>query len=154
MKKIKFYLETSVINFVLAEDDLIKKDITIKLFNEFVKNNEQLYISDIVITEISNAEEKKQNQLVEVIKKINPILLTIDKETEELADKYILENIIPQKYRNDALHIAVAVVNNLDVVVSWNMEHIVKLKTKIKTEGINRLLGYKTIEIMTPEEVL
>ena len=80
--------------------------------------------------------------------------MDIDEEIRELADRYIFERIIPEKYRNDALHIATAVVNDLDVVVSWNLEHIVKLKTKLGVEGINRLLGYKVIEIVTPEEVV
>jgi hypothetical protein len=82
------------------------------------------------------------------------VLLEIDEEVKELADRYISAGIIPEKYRNDALHIAVAVVNDLDVIISWNLEHIVKLKTKLGVEGVNILLGYKTIEIMTPEEVI
>ncbi|MFQ3675573.1 MAG: hypothetical protein SNJ64_03415, partial [Endomicrobiia bacterium] len=52
------------------------------------------------------------------------------------TNKYILENIIPSKYRNDALHIAIAVVNDSDVVVSWNLEHIVKLKTKSRQKAL------------------
>ena len=50
--------------------------------------------------------------------------------------------------------IAVATVNDMDVVVSWNLEHIVKLKTRQAVNGINSLFGYKGIEISTPEEVL
>ncbi len=88
------------------------------------------------------------------VRKHRPILLSINEEIKELAERYILEKIIPEKYRNDALHIAASVVNDLDVVVSWNLQHIVKLKTKLGVEGINRLLGYKVIEIVTPEEVL
>ncbi len=71
-----------------------------------------------------------------------------------MAEKYIAEGVIPQKYSNDALHIATATINDLDVIISWNLEHIVKLKTKIAVKGINRLMGYRTIEIATPEEVL
>jgi len=59
-----------------------------------------------------------------------------------------------KKYRDDALHIAVAVVNDLDVVVSWNFKHIVKLKTRMEANGINKMLGYKEIEICSPEEVI
>jgi len=45
-------------------------------------------------------------------------------------------------------------VNDLDVIISWNFKHIVKLKTKIEANGVNKLLGYKEIEICTPEEVV
>ncbi|MFQ5835442.1 MAG: hypothetical protein ACE5HR_05940 [bacterium] len=71
-----------------------------------------------------------------------------------LANKYIVEGVIPVKYGNDATHIAVASVNDLDVVVSWNFEHIVKHKTRIEVIGINTFMGYKAIDLCTPREVI
>jgi predicted nucleic acid-binding protein len=154
MKRIKYYLETTVFNFVFAEDDSVKREITKKLFKNWDNINGEMYISDLVITEINRAPEEIKTKLLKFIEQQNPVLLEIDEEVKELADRYISTGIIPEKYRNDALHIAVAVVNDLDVIISWNLEHIVKLKTKLGVEGVNRLLGYKTIEIMTPEEVI
>ena len=154
LKKIRYYLATTVFNFIFADDEPSKKEITERLFANWSSLNGEMYISDIVIEEIGRAPEGIQSRLIEVIRKQNPILLSIDEETRELAARYISEGIIPEKFRNDALHIAVAVVNDLDVIVSWNLEHIVKLKTKLGVEGVNRLLGYKLVEIMTPEEVL
>ena len=55
---------------------------------------------------------------------------------------------------DDALHIAVASVNNLDVIVNWNFTHIVKLKTRREVAVINTLMGYKPIEICSPQEVV
>src|SRR3989338_1021470 len=49
-------------------------------------------------------------------------LLKIDMETVELAERYIKEGIIPEKYRSDALHISIAVINGIEVIVSWNFE--------------------------------
>ena len=80
-------------------------------------------------------------------------LLALNEAIEELADKYIEEGIIPAKYRNDALHIAVASGYGLDAIVSWNFEHRVKLKTKQGVIAVNGLLGYKPIEIVAPPEV-
>ena len=90
----------------------------------------------------------------DLIRKTNPLLLGIDLETEELAERYIKEGIIPEKYRSDALHIAVSVINGIDVIVSWNFEHIVKFKTRVMVDGVNKLLGYHEIEICSPEEVV
>ena len=42
----------------------------------------------------------------------------------------------------------------MDVIVSWNFRHIVKLKTKKEIVGINSLMGYKEIEIYSPWEVV
>ncbi len=89
-----------------------------------------------------------------MIEKYNLIPLEIDEEIENLANLYIQNKIIPQKYEADAVHIAVAVINDLDVIVSWNFEHIVKLKTKLAVNGINKMEGYKEVEIYSPMEVI
>ena len=154
MKKIKCYLDTTIFNFVFADSDPEKKGITVKFFNDMPLIAEGVYISDEVIREISRSPEPRKSQLEDLIRKTNPLLLGIDLETVELAERYIKEGIIPKKYRSDALHIAVSVINGMDVIVSWNFEHIVKLKTRVMVDGVNKLLGYHEIEICSPEEVV
>ena len=68
--------------------------------------------------------------------------------------RYIKEGIIPVKYQDDAFHIAIATVNNMDAILSWNFQHIVKLKTKREVVGINLIMGYRPIDIYTPWEVV
>ena len=72
----------------------------------------------------------------------------------KLADAYIAEGVIPLKYRNDALHLAIATVNGLDMIISMNFQHIVKRKTVKLTGAINVLNGYQAIEIYSPMEVV
>ena len=76
------------------------------------------------------------------------------KKAEFLAEKYIDEGVIPVRHRDDALHIAIATVNNFDVIVSWNFEHMVKTKTRREVQGVNTLMGYRFIDIATPTEVI
>lgn len=97
--------------------------------------------------------EIKQN-LKKVIEEYNPSNLKSNKQVEELAEKYLLEKIVHEKYSADMIHIAFAVAYELDVVVSWNLKHIVKLTTRLKVNGINKKEGYKEIEICTPQEVI
>lgn len=111
------------------------------------------YISEQVMAEIARAPETKKQQLLKLVDGIELELLIMDKEAEMLADKYIAEGLIPAKYRDDAIHIAIASTSNLDVIVSWNFEYMVKLKTKRGVIAVNELMGYKTIEIVTPQEV-
>jgi len=85
MKKIKYYLETTVFNFVFADDDPSKKEITERLFNNWSSLNGEMYISEIVNLEISRAREDKKMKLAEIIQKYNPILLTLNEEVKELA---------------------------------------------------------------------
>jgi hypothetical protein len=92
--------------------------------------------------------------MVNLIEHYGIKLLEPDKNAENLADKYVSENIIPKKYRMDGIHIAIATINNMDIIVSYNFHHIVKLKTIIGTESINLLEGYKRIGIYSPTEVI
>jgi len=75
-------------------------------------------------------------------------------EAERLADDYAAENVIPLKYRTDGLHIAIASVNDMDMIISLNFQHIVKRKTVIMTGAINALKGYRATEIYSPMEVV
>ena len=70
-----------------------------------------------------------------------------------MAGIYVKEGIVPEKFLNDALHIAIATVNGIDTVVSWNMEHIVKIKTIVEVNKINLKKKYNQIFIVTPEEI-
>jgi hypothetical protein len=52
------------------------------------------------------------------------------------------------------VHVALAVLNNLDVVVTWNMKHLANVR---RIEGINRTnlaMRLPLIRIHTPEEVI
>ena len=151
MKKLKLYFDTSIFNFVFAEDAPKEKEITLKLFQEIEKYS--TYISEIAIAEINRAPEPKKIQLFELISKYNFEELLFDDSAKILADKYIETGIIPKKYQEDAFHIAIASVNNLDAIISWNFKHMVKLKTKKEVVGVNILMGYKEIEIYSPWEV-
>ena len=63
MKKIRYYLDTTIFNFVFAEGDAGKRDITVKLFKDLPVMAEGIYISDEVNREISRADEPRKSQL-------------------------------------------------------------------------------------------
>jgi len=156
MRKLKLYLETSVWNFLFADDTPEKRDKTIIFFEEIKEAKYEIYTSALVITEIERTEDKnKKERLLDALKKYSPKgLVGKEKEISELATKYLESQVVPQRYKDDVTHIACAVVHEMDVMLSWNLRHIVKLMTRIKVNGINRLEGYKEIEICTPEEVI
>lgn len=153
MKKIRCYLDTTVLNFAFADDAVEKKEITLTFLKNLPQLAEEVFISDEVIREISRASDPKKSRLEGLLREINPTLVEIDVEIEELSERYVKEGIIPERYRSDALHIAAATVHEIGVIVSWNFEHIVKLKTKTMVNGVNKLLGYHDLEICSPEEV-
>ncbi|PIZ16026.1 PIN domain nuclease [Candidatus Desantisbacteria bacterium CG_4_10_14_0_8_um_filter_48_22] len=154
MKKKNYYFDTSIFNFMFADDAPEKREVTEKLFKILSKQAEGIFISEEVAREIGRASEPRKTQVEDLVRRVAPQMLEIDSEAEALADRYIREGIIPEKYRADAIHIAVAVINEMDVIVSWNFQHIVKLKTRTEVNGVNKLLDYSEIEICSPLEVV
>jgi len=75
-------------------------------------------------------------------------------ESDTLAEQYIAAGIVTENSLNDSRHVALASVAGVDVLVSFNCTHIVKLKRIRKYNGINMVLGYPQIEIRTPDEVI
>jgi hypothetical protein len=80
--------------------------------------------------------------------------IIVDDETIKLAEIYITEGALTSKSYNDALHIALATLNNADVLASWNFKHIVNLDRIRLYNSINLRFGYRLIEIRIPREIL
>jgi predicted nucleic acid-binding protein len=137
LKPLKIYLETTVFNFIFADDSPDKRQDTIKLFDEIKRGKYIPYTSNYVLQELLKAEEPKKSKMVNLIEEYKVNFLEADENAEILADKYISEEIIPMRYRTDGLHIAIATINDLDIIVSYNFQHIVKLKTIMGTERVN-----------------
>jgi len=78
----------------------------------------------------------------------------ITPDIEELSLKYVRNGAIPQNHLEDAYHIAIATINEMDCQISWNFRHIVRRKTKEIIHMVNTLNEFKIIEIVTPAELL
>ena len=156
MKKIKLYLDTSIINFALAEDigDSDKK-ATLKLCQEINAGKYEAFISEIVVREIVRTkDDNRRKRLLDFIQGLNVHILPVNDDAQKIAEKYVEEKIIPAVYWDDALHIALTTINHIDVLVSWNFKHLVKHKTRHEVSGVNMLMGHQTIDICTPWEVM
>jgi len=153
MRKLKVYIETTLFNFYFDEDREMHPH-TVKLFKEIAAGKYEAYTSGAVIEELVKATEEKYTKMRSLIDEYHITVLSVSEEAEKLADVYVEEKIIPLKYRTDAVHIAVATVNDLNMIISMNFEHIVKRKTKIETEKINISNGYHAVEIFNPMEVV
>jgi hypothetical protein len=92
--------------------------------------------------------------MLALVRRYNIHELAFNAEAIRLADIYIQNNIIPARFRLDGTHIAVASVNMLDCVLSYNFEHINRPKTKILVGEVNSQEGYNSVIICTSKEVL
>ena len=154
MKKQKIYLDTTIISYLQQEDSPKETEITLKLWDEIKLRKYDACISDAVFVEVKNCGEPKRTFMLEKISEVLLEILEINQDIKILAQKYIAEGIIPQNYKDDALHIAASTYYNCDFIISWNFSHIVRDKTIIGANGINRLLGYKDIGLISPQSII
>jgi len=156
MRKLKLYLDTSVINFLFADDAPEKQRVTQEFFEDSVSQGKfDIYISDVVIGEIKNTKDiDKRNNLLEVIYKYNLNILSLSEEAIELTDEYLKQSVIPEKKVEDARHIAIATVSGCDMLLSWNYKHLANINKEKKIQIINIQQGYNyPVRLSTPMEV-
>ncbi len=150
MIKLKILLDTSVYSAMLDERDPIRQNQT----RDFWKNidNFELYFSNINLEEIEAIrDEKLKSKMKEFL--IKGKKLEITTEVERMKTLYINEELIPERFENDALLLALTTVHSVDILISWNFKHLVKRKTRIGVNLINLKEGYKSIEILAPPEL-
>ncbi len=152
MNKLKLYLDTTVLNFAFAVDAPREMQDTLKFFKQIDRFD--VGISDVVLDEIGRCSVLKREKLMALISRYEWDIVELNQTAKHLAERYLSTGIIPVKYKDDAYHIAIATVNNFDAILSWNFQHIVKMKTKKEVGGINMIEGYKAIDIYTPGEVV
>lgn len=146
----RIYLDTSVIGGYLDKEF---QEWSRKLFDEFKSGKKIAVISDVTLDEIEHARQEIRD-LLKLIPEESKEYVLNDEEAEDLADTYLKEGAITKKFYEDALHIAIATINKVDVLVSWNFKHIVNLERIKKYNGVNLKNGYSLIEIRTPREIL
>ena len=152
MIKTKIFLETTLFNYYFDTDRDAHAD-TVKLFKDIAAGKYGAYTSDAVLEELDKAPEPKRSMMLALLKTHNISMLPVSDEAKKLADIYIAGGIIPIKYKTDAIHIAVATVNELEIIISMNFQHIVSLKTQHMTSVANKLNGYLPVEIISPMEI-
>jgi hypothetical protein len=148
--KQRVYIDTSVIGGCF---DLEFEEWSNKLFDDFKLGKRIAVVSDITLDELTDAPERVKKNF-ETIPEMSIEILASDTESRKLADKYILEKAVSTKYYEDALHISIATINQVNVLASWNFKHIVNLDKIRLYNSVNLKNGFSILEIRTPREIL
>jgi len=150
MKKLKIFLDTSVYSARFDSRDPNRQKLTQDFWDTI--GYYDVYYSEINTEEISAvSDEDLKKKMKDLLKNGKNIKITT--EVKKLTQVYTDEGLIPEKYENDTLLIALTSVYSLDILVSWNFKHLVKRKTRIGVNLINLKNGYKSIEILAPPEL-
>ena len=146
----RIYIDTSVVGGYFDEEF---KEPTLRLFNRLAKGEIKFVISDLLELELINAP-KQVNELLLQYPSDRFERIELTEEVVNLADNYILEKVVGRTSLEDCRHIALATINRVDVLASWNFKHIVNLERIKGYNSVNLRLGYQTIEIRTPKELV
>lgn len=154
--KPRVYIETTVVSYLTARSS---RDLIIAAHQQLTQewwNNRRdsfdLYISQLVIQESSAGEAFMAQKRMEALDAIP--LLDLREEAVALARALVEKGPIPEKAAVDALHIAVATINGMDYLLTWNCKHIANAEMQTAVAAICRAAGYEPPVICTPEELL
>ncbi len=147
-EQVKVYADSSVFGGVF---DIEFCEPSIRFFDEIDAGRFSLVISSVVVGELVSAPEQVWTFLGKYAEKSQ--IVEVSEQAEALQSNYLELEVVTERARVDALHVAIATVTGCNIVVSWNFKDIVHVDKIRKYNQVNTLFGYCQIDISSPEEV-
>ena len=153
--KPKVYLETTIPSYLAGSPS---RDLVIAAHQQITREwwdgrgRFSLFISQVVLQEVSSGDDEAAATRLSFVADIPILQLT--EEVRRVAHELLSQKALPAQAAVDALHVAVAVVNGMDYLLTWNCTHIANAAVRSKIERVCRSLGYEPPVICTPEELL
>jgi predicted nucleic acid-binding protein len=154
MRKLKIYLDTSVISHLHQLDAPDKMNDTLALWDKIKTGEFDVVLSYVDFNELAKCSEEKRAILADFLAQIQYTNVDYSEEIFALAGEFIKHGILKQKSFDDAQHIAVAMVLGCDVVVSWNFKHMVNHKTIDGVKIVSAITKYRDVAIYTPTMIV
>ena len=153
--KRKIYVETSVISYLTAHASktiigAAHQQITLAWWE--TRDQYELLVSEAVLRECGAGDPDAATKRLAVLKDV-PLLL-ITEEALQIAESLVEHGTVPTKAAEDALHIAVATVNGVDYLLTWNCRHIANPEMQRGIAEYLEQIGLFLPFICTPEELL
>lgn len=154
--KPKVYVETTVVSYLVARPShdvtlAARQQATQQLWTEYSANFE-FVVSDIVLNEASQGDAIAAQQRLKVLADL-PVL-DVPLEAITLVENLIDAGAIPKDSRPDAQHIAIATVNSVEYLASWNYKHILNETKRNLINEVCRTSGFQPTHLCTPAELI
>ena len=150
MKKLKLYLDTSVVSHLDQQDAPDKMVETHRLWEKIKAGEFDVFLSDVTIAEINDCTEQKRANLLRYLNQIEYTQIDTTDRTTAIAQRFVDLGVLRSKSFDDCQHISAAIVGECDIIVSWNFRHIVNHKTIMGVKAITALEGFRDVLIYTP----
>lgn len=150
MKVPSLYLDTSVIGGYFDSEWMAD---TRELWAQARSGKWKLVTSIIAERELQSAPAEVRRLFEETFCNASD-LLAETAEIENLAQEYLNAGVVSRKYADDARHVAIATVQGIRHLVSWNFRHLVNVQREAGFNAVNLLQGYPPISIVNPKELI
>lgn len=154
--KAKVYLETTIVSYLTAwRSSSLVMAANQEMTREWWENRRHafdLFVSQTVVEEASAGDTEAAQRRMNVLQQFSRLAIT--EEVKNLAAELIAGVPLPPKAQADALHIAVAAVNGMNYLLTWNCTHIANATLRARIEAVCRSAGYEPPVICTPQEML
>jgi len=143
------YLDTSVIGGYFDDEF---KEATRELWRQLEAGKYRFVTSTITADELAEAPIQVRDLWADTF--TPEMILDVTEDMDQLTAAYMAQKVVPAKYEDDALHVAIAVVVGIQVIVSWNFKHLVNFQREAGFNGVNLLQGYPSVRILSPLELI
>ena len=150
------YIETSVVSYLTARPS---RDVVVAAYQEVTRewwrdgpDRFHLVASELVVTESGAGDADAARARLKVLESVT--LVNVSQNAEELTRHLLDRGAVPREAAADAAHIAIAVTNGVDYLVTWNFRHIANAAMRSRIERVCRHEGYEPPVICTPNELM
>ena len=149
------YVETTVVSYLTAwpSRDIVRQahqQITRDWWDRHRPSFDVL-ASELVLREASLGDASAAEERVRVLSGVR--LLAINEAATELAEHLVRRGAIPPNASVDALHVAIAAVNGVDYVLTWNCRHLANASMRRIIESACVERGFRPPVICTPDSL-
>ncbi len=154
--KPRVYIETTILSYLTARPSndlraMANQNTTIEWW-ENRRSEFEIYISEFVVAELSQGDPEAASRRLAAIEDVPE--LDVTEEVRLLGKAIVTGGSIPEKSTIDAFHIAVAAVNGMDYLITWNCTHIANAVMRPQIEVVCRNNGFEPPIICTPQELM
>ncbi|MGE9269525.1 MAG: hypothetical protein ACQKBU_01875 [Verrucomicrobiales bacterium] len=149
MAPLEIYIDTSVIGGYF--DDEFESE-TRRLWVLRKRRVYRFKTSIITLEEIGKAPERVRKLFAKTFDEES--VLPGSAEAEELARAYMERGVVPEKYFDDARHVAICTLARIGCIASWNFKHLANLKRENAFNGVNLLHGHGQVRIVSPSSLI
>jgi predicted nucleic acid-binding protein len=153
--KPKVYLETTVISYLAARPS---RDIVVAAHQELTRqwweqrrHDYHLVVSELVLREAAEGDSEAAERRNTILAGID--ILEVGPGALELAEELVHRRAVPDIAAEDALHIAIAVTNGVEYLLTWNCAHIANAAMRRAIDDVCVEQGYAPTVLCTPEEL-